>query len=462
MKPNTVYCSWQILVVLVLSIKVSGCVPEKEVECELPSNSSQLHEIERLDIDLYVDGTPSMAGFVTNTTDNWYLKTLDAIGSVIETGAIQTNSVPNYYRLGTFKNPENDSVKSVKFQPIKRKEYLQAKLPEFYNGTSHNFPFLEVSQIDAAIDNKIKQKENANTDQLSIIITDLYQKNADITQISKAIRQNYFDGTSSNSTIAIIGIKSNFEGYIYDVGITADRYYWSGQHPFYIIIIGSYEVAIDTINQIKKELDNFQQHAKIVVFSPQNIISQPIGFRNLPADDNLPEGINRTLSINNGEVRVRNTKNFDFLNIEPQFDKDTQIVYTQSLETNPYSLQFDSVKTQISVEKYDEFDREFKEDERSSTQQALQLKDWTIEDENIKSTTVLQSDRLDEGVYLFTIEAIAQSLEEPDWWREWSSPQDSRDGTKTHNLRRFLRQIQSIVISSEPKIGKFCYVINRE
>ncbi|MEC4819151.1 MAG: hypothetical protein SAK29_38640 [Scytonema sp. PMC 1069.18] len=71
------------------------------------------------------------------------------------------------------------------------------------------------------------------------------------------------------------------------------------------------------------------------------------------------------------------------------------------------------------------------------------------------------------GVYLFTVNAVANKLQEQQWWEEWNSTQENiTDGSKTYNLERFLQQLRNLTSDlmrekSQPIVGRFCYAIQR-
>ena len=187
-----------LLVLFMTLIVVVSCKPPKidNIRCELPKLNTPIAPSENLKVAIYVDGTPSMEGYVSTNTKSRYTQTLELLDRTF----YLTSSKVAYQRLGT------------SIQQLSREQYKQdAQSPNFYNGKTPQYPPLSVSQIEKAI--ALQPQDN----QLVIIATDLYQKNADITKVSKEIKNNYLnvEQKAKGYSVGIIAVKSEFNGTVY-------------------------------------------------------------------------------------------------------------------------------------------------------------------------------------------------------------------------------------------------------
>ena len=118
-------------------------------------------------------------------------------------GTIYADAVKDIDRTIT-ENWKNDSIKYIKFgdnfQEMDRDAFLHMDNPDFYN------------QKDTSLQKVIDQsKEN----DLTIIVTDLFQTNQDLDSLVRSIKNK---GMGKDKAVAVIGLKSQFNGKIFDVG----------------------------------------------------------------------------------------------------------------------------------------------------------------------------------------------------------------------------------------------------
>ena len=206
-------------------------------------------------ISVFVDGTPSMAGYTSNPNST-YVLTLEQIDSILEITSQGENS---FFRLGQHK--DNRLYKSIS----RAQFYSDARLNSFYEGNG-NYEFLQVSKIDAAI------SEANGKNGLTVIITDLYQSEEDVTAISKRIKDVYFNKENDNAAIGILGLRSQFDGKIYIEEISRNSSSnWSGKRPFYILVLGQFNDVEDHILQLMTSLDldsDLGEGINTTIFSP--------------------------------------------------------------------------------------------------------------------------------------------------------------------------------------------------
>lgn len=456
--------SYSIVLSFILLL-LTSCKPPATIDdlaCESPPINKPSSKSKNLKVAIHVDGTPSMQGYVSNSVESRYSQTLKALD---ETARLNSKAV-EYYRLGTTSSP------------ITRDKYRQATEPRFYSGGS-SFPLLTVGQIEAAI-NSPESKEI-----LSVIVTDLYQKNSDITTITERIKKYYLNNNNdSDYAVGIIAIKSEFNGRIFleDNRNSSITYQTTANkpqqyHPFYLIFLGRYSDISNYFDRLANNNNTKEaiEQGGVVIFSPDYLLQNTVTLAEYP-DLPISEDIVRPVSLNDGEVAIENKDQpLEMLEIDKREQDNLNLKYNVQLKHLKHGLKIESkkIKTNFEYKKFDSFDKSFKNASQiSSLTKNLAVKDWAIDktNEDLSFNLSINSSKIDPGVYLFNIDTIAQGLQSQSWWQEWNgSSQDilNGEGWKTYNLARFLEQMKNITTevmlsgNEQSKIGRFCYAIQR-
>ena len=178
-------------------------------------------------INVFFDATLSMQGFAN--ANNSILLTLIKNQFDSYLGNISSNK--NYFVFG-------DEVNKVSYNELKKIDQ-----PQFYN------PGFKKTKINLVIDSINKGGIN----NLNVIITDLYENDADLNQILLKLRTTIDIGFS----IAILGVKPAFQGKIYDVFYKGKPYSfnYSGKHPIFFIFIGNNGKIVNFFDRFKYDLD---------------------------------------------------------------------------------------------------------------------------------------------------------------------------------------------------------------
>ena len=170
---------------------------------------------EGMAVKVYVDGTASMAGYTNNNAPSVYKDIVKSLEPLFN-ARWKSNKI-EFVRFG-------DS-----YVPFNGEEFLKFEKKDFYQDK------------DTRLDNVIKDTDNRN---LSIIITDLFQTNQYYTSLSNALESKCF-GNQADRGFAIIGVKSQFKGKIYDIANHAPVEYSSEDgkvgtyRPLYMLVIGN-------------------------------------------------------------------------------------------------------------------------------------------------------------------------------------------------------------------------------
>lgn len=168
---------------------------------------------DNIDAAIYIDGTFSMAGYVNQQGSSVYSESLKNIERTI-TGGWKQEKI-EYVKFG-------DSL-----QNLSREQFLQTNHAIFYQ------------EKDTSLQ-KVVEAMDAN--KLNIMVTDLFQTNQDIDSLIIALKKACF--VDESKAMAIIGVKSQFNGKIYDVGKNMLSFAYASNsevesyRPFYLLIIG--------------------------------------------------------------------------------------------------------------------------------------------------------------------------------------------------------------------------------
>jgi hypothetical protein len=433
--------------VIAIAFLVTACAPNQQtISCKSPDIDPQIRQslskTDGIQLSLLIDGTPSMEGYVT-TPNSQYLRTLQLLDSASSTGWNSSTTKVTYSKFGTKK------------QVINRDAFLRAQLPEFYKGGAE----FNVSRIDAVL-------SPPKTDSLDVVVTDLYQKDADVQLVQNLLKQNYLE---AGYAIGILAIKSEFSGTVYDVGLSGKSFTYSSAgkaanafHPFYVILLGTYGNVQHFFEQMNRSGLNAAQQ-QFMIFYPHLVANH--GFLSTDiSKKGLPKGINLTKSLNDGRVVLRGTSGspVQLFSITPSVDQ--PILNTISYEPLPHVLtvQSDAIALNTSSQKFQSKTKDF----QPITTDAVKLSNWKVEPKTIQFQTMIQPTKLEKGIYQFTFDALPLELKEPSWWEVWNANEGSLDGSKTNNLLPFLRGLRlnttELMKQDKSTIARICYGIQRK
>ncbi|MEO8763988.1 MAG: hypothetical protein ABI416_06865 [Ginsengibacter sp.] len=192
---------------------------------------------DQISIDIYVDATTSMEGFAVNNSSKYsqFLDQLEASG------------------MSAWKNAD---IKFFKFgqiiKPIDRNQFLTAK---------NNLQFYREPGIfkNTYIDSVVK---NTDLKRLSVLITDLFQNEGDVNTMVEKIKDKCF---ANNIAVGILGIKTDFNGTVYDVPGHAPYALNTTERPFYAIVFGNNDNLESLFDVLK--LKSFVNDDQILIFS---------------------------------------------------------------------------------------------------------------------------------------------------------------------------------------------------
>ncbi len=225
----------------------SECLPEPPAAEDDSSFSTA--KFDDVVVDVYVDATLSMQGFVKAGTETRYIQTLQRLENATIKG--WRHSEAKFYKFG-------NRITSF----IERQQFLdEFAKPGFYNDPQYRGK----THIEDVV-------QKADSQNLTIIVTDLFEENSDLNILEKELKTKYIlDGLA----IGVLGVKSDFDGIIYDIGLSRAVSAFKGRRPFYVLILGKHRDVARLFEQMGPE-ESSEEH--FALFSP-NIANQSAALR---------------------------------------------------------------------------------------------------------------------------------------------------------------------------------------
>ncbi|WP_302048344.1 hypothetical protein [Megamonas funiformis] len=302
--------------------------------------------------------------------------------------------------------------------------------------------------------------ENADTNHLSIIITDLFESDSDWSNVTKQLKEKYF---SQHLSVAIIGIKNPFKGEIFDVGLNAAKFdYDSGNdpakyRPFYMFILGQ-DSEVKKFIQLWKNRYAKTNEVQYLVFS-ENLMDKVADLSNMEIKDSNNIFSDEQLSLPNQTL-----KEYDIDSLDENSSLTASFNYSSA--TDGCNLDMNKLSPDIKV--WVLKDGQWQESEQSG---------------DIKCT--FRSDESQEGNYLVSVNFtgektltpnsinlihIAIKPEDtgfilPDWIRAWNMDSSAVnmgqfDGSKTVNFLHIAESLKDSVLSTaQPSLVNMNLVI---
>ncbi|MCS6942973.1 MAG: hypothetical protein RML10_10355 [Geminocystis sp.] len=484
------------LALLVVSF-LAGCGKiEERVTCQMPFATTTPPDTastsQPLDVSIYVDGSDSMLGFVSRPNSN-YVKMMEILATSITE---DNNTRIEYYRLGETK-------------PLTRTRFRQdSKLTIFYDSKDPTYQPI-TSPIQSAIIPPAEGREK-----LTIIVTDL--EGDDPGKLIEALNKNYFTRGGQDYTIGFIGVKSQFDGVVFNpftgkakFKYTSDENNPDTYRPFYLILIGKFDRIARYFEEYKRLAPDLQQYSEMFIFPGKNVLKHPVSlgsFVDIQNNSQLPEGgqIERVFALSDARVVVtpenEKTSAYDFLNIisndqptvtikystpfpqlaTPQNSNNTLLITEDNLTTKTRVYTFNPSPAVVneagnntgnqtvsnsptSSKKY------FRENPNVSLQQALTISDLQLDynRQTLEFLATLDINKLPQPqIYLFETDLILNELEGLDWWYNWSD-NSGTDGSKTLNLSIFMNRLKTLSMealkneSNDVVIGRFCIGVQK-
>ena len=204
----------------------------------------------KIDLDIYIDATMSMEGYALNRATA-YSEFLDQL----EASALSAWKMADtkYYKFGE------------RVRLIDRNEFLSAKNnPKFYQEQGIKLK----TYIDSVV-------VRTDTKRLSVLITDLFQDEADVNIMVERIKEKCF---AKGVMVGIMGVNSEFKGKVYDVPGNPKGYALdTKERPFYAIMFGNPGNMELLFQSLKTK--PFVKENQFLIFSPCIIKSFDVSLK---------------------------------------------------------------------------------------------------------------------------------------------------------------------------------------
>ena len=376
-------------------------------------------------VDVYWDATISMQGFTTLAAGNFYRTLPDTLSDMSSfLGDVR------FFRFG------------AQVTPLERKDYRRLSMPEDYTETITSFGNVV---------------DGADPAHLSVVVTDLFESDADWSNVTQKLREKYF---SQHLSVAIIGVKNSFNGEIFDVGLNASAFqYDSGAdpskfRPFYLFLMGS-EPQIRAFLERWKEQRLPSNEMRYVVFSEH--FTENAGALRV-ADAKVSKNLFISTELSRSDERLQeigisnpNAEVQLVLPFKPQ-------PYPDACTLNPNALE-----RQIKVFAWND----------DNTWQEQPLNDGSVSvsfDDNLdlnlafKAAGALPLGRI--GLLQVRLIPTRRSVELPQWLSDWDmgyidAAPEQFDGSKTVNLQRIAASLkESLLVAAQPTIADLYLVVD--
>ena len=416
---------------------------------------------------IYFDATLSMQGFVVPDSTH-YTRICPYLESVIVSGWKEEKI--DFFRFGE------------QVEPIDRSTYLQAGHADFYeqeniyretfiqkiidyedqrfgdqmetSSTPEQPTEIEVNNIPeepievATPTEEIEERKKEG--QLVVIVTDLFQDRGDINLLVAQLKEKYI---KNGIEVGLFGMRSQFDGTVYDTGIGQAPLPYQGDRPFYLLVLGRYA---DITYYFDRLIANGFSEAETVIFS-RYLVNRSASFEGASVNW---KNLNRKTFIQSQDPRL---KQFRIVkNSDP-----TKISATLEYMQATHAMSFDSEMLKDSI--VAKHAPTGQTEESFDAQKCLEVTSQLEKNEGINKINVVfdLAPRLPPSkktVYLYEV-TLSPRVEEyvaPDWCSEWDMGR-ARDGSKTLNLVNFVRNLSQVTAQEyKPKIAKFyCYIEKR-
>ena len=413
------------------AIFLSGCGGEEISELTLPaevSDSKPAPIPEKISTDVYFDATVSMQGYTTLSAGNVYRTLPDLLSDIGGSMGEVT-----FHSFG-----EN-------IQKLEGRDYRRFSSPDPY------------TEIITAVHNVI---DKSNSGHLSIIVTDLFESDADWSNIAQKIREKYF---ANHLAAAVIGIKNSFNGDIFDVGLNAAKFHYDSNaaperfRPFYLLILGREEMISDFMHRFR-ERQTLPNETQYLLLS-ENLTTTASDFSRM----NLLE-MQNFFADNKFNLDEAGAKEFGVDKFTEPAAFSVQFDYNAPLGACPLNMNEMDSSAKIFV--LDE--GEWSAQNNNDLQITMTPADGAANSYVVK-VELTPEKSLREGKINFvqaSIAPTAKGYQLPDWVRNWNMANvdvapENFDGSKTTNLIHVLGSLKdSVFATTHPALINLKFIVD--
>ncbi|WP_309736051.1 hypothetical protein [Chamaesiphon sp. OTE_75_metabat_556] len=376
---------------------------------------------------IFVDASGSMTGYV-NSSGSDYSSAVNFLDSIFD---------PQQTKYFSF----DSTAKSINRDTF----FDSARQPSFYKGKD--------SKIDVALDSEQGRKSS-----LVAIVTDLEQDKGDVNRIVQKLA-TYIQ--KPNSALGLVGIKSNFNGTVYNLNNSAFSY--SKERPFYLLAIGNEAEVSKLIGKFKTK---FAKSAQTIIFR-QQLPGDELAYLKLPGAKveslrgklSFPQSLQQDIRVERGDQLI------ELLEIDKRAREPlTGLNYELNFPANEGGTVPTIATSRLQVNKVLAYDPKTKKMEENTTAtKALKL-NLTQQGKTATVNVTIEAQDLPVGMYYMTADLPTAGLIAPDSWKSWHqdiNKSRNNDGSKTMGLLDFIDSLGNKVSEQQRIAGRLCFAIQR-
>lgn len=418
----------------VSTIFLSGCnggkieISAPNVYTHKPPDDSNA----KADVDIYFDATYSMKGYTTLAAGNVYRTLPDILDSI---GTSMGKA--SFFRFG----------KEV--APIEGRDYRKFSSPEPY------------TEVVTAVHNVI---DYAKPEHLTVIVTDLFESEADWSNITKKIREKYF---ANHKAVAVIGVKNSFNGEIFDVGLNAASFTYNSYddpnrfRPFYLLILGD-EASVKNFMERFKDIQTLDNNMGYLLLS-ENLTEKMTDFSKMSLEEIEMENFFAETKLN---IASKGVREFGIDNFSSPANFTVNFDYKAPL--GACQLDTTEMTQYVRILTLDGDTNEWQELEDND----VKIDVAAVEGEKNKfavNLSMTPDNSLERGKINFVHAAFvptAKGYQLPQWVRNWNMANvdvapENFNGSKTINLIHVLNALKDAVFeTTRPAIIEFNFFVD--
>ena len=419
-----------------------------------------------LDIEIHVDGSGSMLGYVPENPveqETVYTDTLETLHEVLTAASRKDSSTLQYFRTGLNRKTR---LSTEKFN-------FNDRTPGRLNPITKDFYTDNLtSQLQAAI----TSPEN-DRNKLLVLISDLDQDSGAINYVTKAIQERFFNQQTQQNTpygIALLGTRSEFDGTVFstDPSKINNFSYKSSREsatyrPFYLLWVGPVAELNQYLPKLVEKMEQKGGTTEVSLFSPEDLKTElRLNPQQIPVD--LPSSLSIRTLKKGQVVLIQEQAPAHLFSLPPRQAEAIKVSYelTPFREASPYSLKPGKIEAQ--AQSWD-FSSTSEPLERSS-QEALaemELTDFDFQTQSLNFALSFHPEKIESSsLYVYRFDLMAKGLTSPEWWTDWDwdSRENSKDGSKTYQLSRFTDSLATITLEAmgqDKTIGTVCFAVQK-
>jgi len=431
------------------------------IDCNIPIASQSLtRQSKQIQAQIYIDGTPSMNGFVAFSGSR-YIRTLRTLSTAIDEK--WQNAQTKLYRFG-------DNNKKL----LSSGDFQQAQTAAFYPKDAANergYPFFENSQITDVIN-----ADKATNDSLTLIITDLTENKQNMLNVFESLKQRYIN---ADFAVGILSLRSEFNGLVYDVGLNNESFTWNtnspqqksdpkSYRPFYIIMLGKYANVNYLYERLEASDKEVVKDGKFVIFD-KKLISSPVVL-NLNSSPSLAsEGIVSNINYNGVSIELNDQEKdkIHLLKLKP-VDKTYKYTYKinqQAVLPNTVATFARNIKYEVEANRFDPSTKKFVRDDEAKD--FIKLREVSFSNQQTEFEVEFILSKNADGVYGLNLLAFLDKLPSLPWLQDWNADEKNwKDGSKTFNVAQLFKGLHELVVTanisdrptSDKLMAKLCFV----